>query len=99
VVSWYQWRENTLILHCRITPRARRDEIGPARAGRLGIKLKAPPVEGRANAALIALLARHFAVSGAAVEIRRGAAGRDKTIAIHHPRQHPEWFQRMAASA
>jgi hypothetical protein len=79
-------------------PRARQDEICNPRAGRLVIKLQAPPVDGKANAALAALLSQDFAVHRAEIEIR-GASSRDKTIAIRSPRRLPDWFQRLAAGA
>jgi uncharacterized protein (TIGR00251 family) len=45
-------------------------------------RVKAPPVEGKANEALIALVADHFGVRKAQVTIRVGASGRLKQLEI-----------------
>ena len=45
-------------------------------------RLKSPPVDGRANAELIALVAAHFKCRKTQVTIRGGAAGRSKWISI-----------------
>lgn len=45
-------------------------------------RVKAPPVEGKANEALIALVAEHFGVRKAQVTIRIGASGRLKQLEI-----------------
>jgi uncharacterized protein YggU (UPF0235/DUF167 family) len=45
-------------IEVRVIPRARRDEIGSWRGGRLLIRLTAPPVDGAANTALCRLVAR-----------------------------------------
>ncbi len=45
-------------------------------------KLKAAPVEGKANAELIALVAAHFGCRKADVRIRLGGAGRTKLVQI-----------------
>jgi uncharacterized protein (TIGR00251 family) len=45
-------------------------------------ELKAPPVDGKANAELLRLVARHFGCATAAVSIKSGASGRTKLIKI-----------------
>jgi uncharacterized protein len=45
-------------------------------------RLKSPPVDGKANAELIALVAKHFGCHKAAVSIRSGASGRMKRVQI-----------------
>jgi len=44
--------------------------------------LTSPPVDGKANAELIALVARHFGCPRSAVSIRSGATGRTKHVRI-----------------
>jgi hypothetical protein len=44
--------------------------------------LTSPPVDGKANAELIALVARHFGCKRSAVSIRSGAAARTKVVRI-----------------
>lgn len=45
-------------------------------------RLKAPPVDGKANAELIALVAAHFGCRKSEVSIRSGTAGRMKLVEI-----------------
>ena len=66
----------------RVIPRARRDEIAGERAGRLLIRLTAPPVDGTANAALRRLVARRAGVPARQVSILRGHASRDKLVRV-----------------
>jgi len=45
-------------------------------------ELRSPPVDGKANAELIALVARHFGCPRSAVSIKSGATGRRKLLKI-----------------
>jgi len=45
-------------------------------------QLRSPPVDGRANEELVALVARHFGCSRSAVSIKGGASGRTKWVSI-----------------
>ncbi len=45
-------------------------------------QLKSPPVDGKANAELIGLVARHFGCTKSAVTIKAGAGGRIKRVTI-----------------
>jgi uncharacterized protein (TIGR00251 family) len=65
-----------------VIPRARRDEIAGERAGRLLIRLTAPPVDGAANAALCRLVARRAGVPASRVSIVRGQTSRDKVVRV-----------------
>ncbi len=70
-----------MIVTVRVIPRARQNKV-VEETGRLKVYLTAPPVEGKANEALIELLAKHFGVKKKQVRIVRGDKGRDKTIEI-----------------
>ena len=72
-----------VVLHVRVVPRARSNALSRDAAGYLRARLTAPPVEGAANRALIALLAQRLDVKRADLEIVRGTRGRDKHIAVH----------------
>jgi len=70
-------------LRVRVQPRASRSEIVGWRAdGTLSVRVAAPPVEGRANAAVTALLAGALALRPSAVRVERGARGRDKLVQV-----------------
>jgi uncharacterized protein (TIGR00251 family) len=66
----------------RVIPRARRSEIAGRRGDAILVRLAAPPVDGAANAALIAYLAGRLDIPHRQIAIVRGAAARDKTVAI-----------------
>jgi uncharacterized protein (TIGR00251 family) len=70
------------LLHIRVTPRARRNALGPMEEGVLAVRLAAPPVEGAANKALIAFLAEAFGVSRSAVRVESGERSRHKRVRI-----------------
>lgn len=70
-------------LAIRVTPRARRDEIVEVLADQtIKVRLTAPPVEGKANAALIDFLAKVLDVPPSKVEIIAGETSRDKLVSI-----------------
>lgn len=69
-------------LQLKVTPAARRNEIVGERDGMIVIKLQAPPTDGRANTALIALLAKRLDIAKGAIALRAGASARRKIVAI-----------------
>jgi uncharacterized protein (TIGR00251 family) len=89
---WYRWRGATLILHLRVQPGAKTEQVDSLRGGRIKVKTTAPPVDGRANQALARWLAREFGVTQREIELIRGAASRDKDVAIPDPNVLPAWF-------
>ena len=67
----------------RVTPRSSKSEIvGRTADGTLKIKLKAPPVDGKANEELIEFLSDEFSVSKSRVRIVKGERGKNKTVEI-----------------
>jgi len=71
-----------LLLDVRVQPRAARSEIAGRHGERLRIRLQAPPVDGRANAALVEFVAAEFGLPRARVVIEHGLAGRDKRLRL-----------------
>lgn len=70
-------------LAIRVTPRARRDELVEVLPDQtIKVRLTAPPIEGKANEALIDLLANVLDVSKSRIEIIAGVSGRDKLVSI-----------------
>ena len=72
-----------MLLRVRVQPRASRDEVLGWDGVTLRMRVSAAPVDGEANQALVALLARSFRVPRSAVTLERGARGRDKLVRIH----------------
>jgi len=66
----------------RVVPRASKNEIAGIHEDALKIRVTAPPVEGRANDALIAFLAQRLGVRKSEVEIVAGATSRRKMIHV-----------------
>lgn len=60
--------------------------------GSYKIRLKSPPVDGRANAELKEWLAREFSTHRSRVTIIRGATSRIKTVSIEGSPAFPDWF-------
>jgi hypothetical protein len=69
-------------LNVRLQPRARRDEVVGERAGAIVIRVTAPPVDGKANAALCAFVARAAGVAPSRVSVVRGHSARDKIVRV-----------------
>jgi uncharacterized protein len=67
-------------LRLKVKPGSREDELSELDDGSWLARVKAPPVDGKANAAVIALVARHFGVRKAQVRIKSGASGRHKQV-------------------
>ena len=78
-------RTRLLKLSIHATFGARCTEAAGAHGSALRVRLAAPPVDGKANAALIAWAARAFGVPKASVQLLHGVAGRQKTLAIALP--------------
>ena len=70
-------------LALRVTPRARKNEIvGILSDGRIKVHLTTPPLEGRANAALLKFLSKILDVPVTNITIVAGVSGRDKLISV-----------------
>ena len=65
----------------RVVPNAKQNKV-VKEVGRLKVYLTAPPVDGRANMALVEFLAAHFSVRKKQVRIVKGQKNRDKVVEI-----------------
>lgn len=71
------------LLHIRVQPKASRNEIGETlEDGTLKLRVTAPPEDGKANTAVIKVLAKHLKIAPSALDIVRGQTSRNKTIEI-----------------
>lgn len=70
------------VIQVRVKPGARASALEETSPGVWLAQLKSPPVDGKANAELIGLVARHFGVPKSCVEIKSGASGRSKLVRI-----------------
>jgi uncharacterized protein (TIGR00251 family) len=69
-------------LSLRVKPNARQSRLEPREDGTWVAQVKAPPIDGRANDELVALVANHFGVTRSQVSIRSGASGRLKIVRV-----------------
>ena len=71
------------IIQVKVRPKARVSSLdGPDELGAWQAKLKSPPLDGKANKELVALIAERFGCPRSAVIIKAGASGRMKLVQI-----------------
>jgi uncharacterized protein (TIGR00251 family) len=81
--GWWATREGGIEVTVRVVPGARRSELVDVSAAALRIRVGAPARDGKANLAVVRLIADLFGVRPSAVAIVRGETLRDKVVAIH----------------
>lgn len=74
--------EDGCTLAVRVNPGARKNDVAGIHAGAVKISLTAPPVDGRANEALIEFVAERLRIPRARVSLVSGAASRMKLLRI-----------------
>ena len=73
----------SMLVRVKVIPRSAASEIvGELADGTLKVKIAAPPERGKANEALIALLASHFGVPKSAITIVSGHTSALKLVKI-----------------
>ena len=78
----FQESKEGVTFNVKVIPRAKRDEILGAEQRSIKIRLNAPPVEGRANEALVKFLVKTLGVARSQVEIVRGETARHKVVRV-----------------
>jgi len=69
-------------IRLKVKPGARTEDLTECEDGTWLARVKARPVDGKANAAVVALIAAHFGLRKAQVTIKSGAAGRMKLVTL-----------------
>ncbi len=77
-------RTRFTVIQVKVKPGARASVLEATSPGVWAAQLKSPPVEGKANQELIALVARQFGCRKSAVSIKSGASGRMKLVRIEN---------------
>ncbi len=85
--KFYTQRENGVTLHVRLTPKGGRDALEGAETRADGqsvlkARVRAVPEDGKANDALVALLAKSLKIPSSRVTIVSGATSRHKALAL-----------------
>jgi uncharacterized protein (TIGR00251 family) len=79
---WLRQTDEGLTIALQIQPGAKRTEVVGAHGDALKIKVQAPPVDGAANEALLAFLAKALGVKARDVKLLRGATSRQKVVLV-----------------
>jgi hypothetical protein len=90
VSEWYRRNGDIVTLTLHIQPGAKRTEVAGLHGEALKIRLAAPPIEGRANEALLKFIAESFDVPLRQVELKQGGQSRHKVVAVAGSRVAPE---------
>jgi len=98
-MSFYQWQNKNLLLKLHVQPRAKENSITGIHGDRLKLKIKSPPVDGKANKEIVSYLAKEFNVTKSSVELIGGQLHRDKKFLIKEPKMLPEWFKELSDSS
>ena len=69
-------------IEIRVVPRASRNGVDGMRDGRIVVRVTAPPVDGAATAAAVAVLADALGVARTTIHVVSGRASRNKTLTI-----------------
>jgi uncharacterized protein (TIGR00251 family) len=81
-MNWLVAAKDGCVITVKVTPRAAKSEIVGAEAEWLRVRVKAPPVDGKANAALIAFFADLFNLPKKNVSVVAGQTARLKRVRV-----------------
>jgi uncharacterized protein (TIGR00251 family) len=86
-VSWFRLdsRRNALCIDVHLQPNASSTEVAGLYGSALKIRVAAPPLEQRANQALVEFLAERLGIAASRVRVARGAKNRSKTVEVGEP--------------
>ncbi len=80
--SWLRIHDGGVTVTIHVQPGAKKTEVAGIHGDALKIRLAAPPVDGKANAALIDYLAKRLAIAKSSVTLKSGQTSRHKVLAI-----------------
>ena len=72
-------------IEVKVKPNAGASCLRQEEGGAWRAQLKSPPIDGKANAELIELVAKHFGCRKSAISIKSGSSGRTKLVKIESP--------------
>ena len=81
-MEWMNETQADVELHVHAIPRASKNEIQGIHSGALKIRLTTPPVDGKANQALIKFLSKTLNLSKSQIQLTKGETCRHKTLRI-----------------
>jgi uncharacterized protein len=90
MANWYRSEHGVITLTLHVQPGAKRSEVAGLHGDALKVRLSAPPLEGRANDALLRFLADVFDVPQRNVELKHGDHSRHKTVCVSGSSVNPD---------
>ncbi len=87
--AWFRKSDQGWLISIHAQPGAKKSEVVGLHGDALKIRIASPPLDGRANAALIVFLAKALGVARTAVSLEHGAGSRRKTLRIAVPEVDP----------
>lgn len=89
-MSWYSKTATGYVIAVHAQPGAKKSEVSGLHGERLKVRIAAPPLEGRANEALVAFIAERLGLPRAKVRVMKGQQGRAKLLEIADTTIDPE---------
>ena len=90
MAPWYRYSNGNLMLTLYIQPGAKSSAVVGLHGDALKIKLASPPIDGKANKALLQFIAAKFDIPLRKIKLIRGEKSRHKTIEIIESSRNPE---------
>lgn len=81
-MSWVRQSDDGVVINVRVVPRASINELSGLIGDELKVRLQSPPVDGKANKALVKFFARELGVSSKDIAIVAGGKSRNKRVLI-----------------
>jgi uncharacterized protein (TIGR00251 family) len=82
VSDWLREADGVITLTIHAQPGAKRSEVAGLHGDALKIRLAAPAIDGRANAALLAFVAQRLGLGRSALTLKSGATSRHKVLLV-----------------
>ncbi len=92
MAPWYRRdpARGVIVLAVHVQPQAKRTEVAGVHGDSLKIRLAAPPLDNRANEALVAFVAERFGLARRDVTLVAGEKSRDKRLEVRSSSVDPE---------
>ncbi len=81
-MPYFSAGKDGILIRVHVAPRASKTEVAGLQGDSLKIRLQAPPVDGKANAALCGFIADALGVPKRSVSVVSGATSREKTVLV-----------------
>ncbi|AKJ65076.1 hypothetical protein L21SP4_01839 [Kiritimatiella glycovorans] len=81
-MPWLSQTDDGVVLRVRVSPRSSKTGVQGEYGDELKIRLQSPPVDGKANKALLKFLAEKLGTAPGCLELRSGERGRSKRILV-----------------